>query len=210
MFHTDILDTKRHSLLTLIAQVGQGFYLAGGTALALQIGHRDSIDFDFFATGDIDTTALTERIEKVFVGHQVQKTQEEKNTLSVVIDNEVRLSFFGYHYPLLKETVDMDGICLASILDIGCMKLSAITGRSTLKDYVDLFIILKQLPLTELLASCSQKYPTLDHALILKSLVYFDDITPEPICFMPGFVVTSEEIESSLIAIVKDYLQSPK
>lgn len=206
MLHLEILDQKRQTLLPLVATAGQGFYLAGGTALALQLGHRDSIDFDFFVSEDIDTTELWGRIERVFLGHELQKTQDEKNTLSVTIDGEVRLSFFGYHYPLLETPLEENGLALASIHDIGCMKLSAITSRSTLKDYVDLYFILQHISLSALLSGCAQKYPTLDHTLILKSLVYFDDITAEPIRFMPGFTVTSEEIESSLTTIVKDFL----
>ncbi len=207
MLHLDILDTKRTALLPLIAKVGEGFYLAGGTALALQLGHRDSVDFDFFIENTVDTHTLWKKVEQIFIGHTVQKTQEEKDTLSCIIDGEIRLSFFGYQYPLLEPTLIDDGLVLASILDIGCMKLSAITSRSTLKDYVDLHIILQQTSLATLLEGCSRKYPTLDHALILKSLVYFDDIVSEPILFMPSFAVTIDIIESQITAIVQSYLK---
>ena len=208
MPHTEILDQRRQSLLPLIAQAGQNFYLAGGTALALQLGHRDSIDFDFFAARDIDTASLWQHIAEIFIGHNLLKTQDEKNTLSLIIDGEVRLSFFGYHYQLLEPTIPVSGLELASVLDIGCMKLSAITGRATQKDYVDLYFILKQTSLTALLDACSRKFPTLDEALILKSLVYFDDIETEPIRFMPGFVVDLSEIETHLTMVVKEHLKS--
>ncbi len=207
MVNLEILDTQRQSLLPKIVEVGQGFYLAGGTALALQLGHRDSIDFDFFTTGDVDTTSLWQQIETVFIGHHLQKTQEEKDTLSLVLDGDVRISFFGYHYPLLEPVIPANGLELASVLDIGCMKLSAITGRSTLKDYVDLYFIFKKMNLATLLEASSKKFPTLDQALILKSLVYFDDIEPEPIRFMPGFAVDLSEVETLLTRIVKEYLK---
>jgi Nucleotidyl transferase AbiEii toxin, Type IV TA system len=207
MPHLEILDQKRQALLPTIVAVGDSFYLAGGTALALQLGHRDSVDFDFFTNTDIDTVQLWHYITKVLPGHNLTKTQDETNTLSLVIDNEVRLSFFGYNYPLIEPTISFKGLALASIVDIGCMKLSAITSRSTLKDYVDLHLILQQISLAVLLEGCSRKYPTLDHALILKSLVYFDDIMLEPILFMPGFAVTIADIEAQITTVVQSYLK---
>ncbi len=207
MLHLEILNHKRQALLPKITEIGEGFYLAGGTALALQLGHRDSIDFDFFTNGDIDTTLLWQKLEQIFVDHQLQKTQDEINTLSLTIDGEIRLSFFGYHYPLLEETQSIEKLALASLLDIGCMKCSAITSRSTLKDYVDLYFIIKQISLTILLAGCVKKYPKLDETLVLKSLVYFADIAPEPILFMPGYELTLSEIESYLVTAVRTYLK---
>ena len=206
MFHYEILDSTRRRLLPQIAEVGNGFYLAGGTALALHLGHRDSVDFDFFFTGDIDTSKLYEKCEAIFVGEKLLKTQEEKNTLSLTIAEEVRLSFFGYHYPLIDAPVISNQLPLATPLDIGAMKLSAITGRSTLKDYVDLYFILQTITLPELLEVAAEKFPTLDQNLILKSLVYFADIDDEPILFMPGFETNQKTIEEFLRKTVENYL----
>ncbi len=208
MFYKNILDHKRQELLPQIASVAQGFYLAGGTSLALQLGHRDSIDFDFFTPGNIDTSNLYREIERVFSGHSLLKTQDEKDTLSLIIDNEIRLSFFGYPYALLSDLIIMDNISLASILDIGCMKLSAITSRSTLKDYVDLYFILKVITLDDLIAGCKQKFPTLDEALVLKSLVYTADIEIEPILFTNENTVTLVDINDFLATVVSYYLRS--
>ena len=208
MFHIEILDEKRRGLLPKVATVGESFYLAGGTALALQFGHRDSIDFDFFIHSDIDTDDLWGKCMDVFTGNHIQKTQEEKNTLSIIIDHQVRISFFGYHYPLLEQTHQQNGLSFATPLDIGCMKLSAITSRATSKDYIDLYFILQNYTLTALLKACSNKYPTLDQGLILKSLVYFADITAEPIRFMPGFEIPFTKVSSTLTDIVKQYWMS--
>ena len=205
MLHLEILDEKRRDLLPLIAKAGESFYLAGGTALALQIGHRDSIDFDFFKQNDIDTSILWSKLENIFTGHTLLKTQDEQNTLSCIIDGEIRLSFFGYTYPLADSLLEQNDFALASVLDIGCMKLSAITSRATLKDYVDLYFILKEISLPELLNACASKYPTLDHGLILKSLVYFDDLMPEPIIFMPGFETSLDEIKNNLLGVARAY-----
>ena len=85
MFY-NILDKKRLSILPLLNNFKKDFYLAGGTGLALQLGHRDSIDFDFFSKKDINTTELFLKIKQVFRGHKIKKVQEIKNTLTVFID----------------------------------------------------------------------------------------------------------------------------
>lgn len=205
MIHTEILDQKRINLLPSISVLACDFYLAGGTALALQLGHRDSIDFDFFTDKPINTEQLWTKIKAQFSSIPLQKTQEEINTLSCNIDDDVRLSFFSYPYPLILPTIDAENLQLASLEDIGAMKLSAITSRATRKDYVDLYFILQKHSLSSLLQYCTQKFPQLDHALILKSLVYFADLVEEPIAYMPEFVVSNEIIESFLMQTVQNY-----
>ena len=204
--HWNILDDTRTKLLPLLAFCTKaGFYLAGGTGLALQIGHRDSIDFDFFLVGDFDTAALIKKIEDAFSEHAISITQQEKNTVSCLIDERVQLSFFGHPYPVVKPLVKTEHFDIASIEDIGCMKLTAITGRSVEKDYVDLYFISQKIPLKELLSVSTQKYPTLDTSLILKSLVYFDDVLREPILFKEGHEVSFEVVKGALRKVVADY-----
>jgi hypothetical protein len=205
--HWGILDDARRAILPLLKEVAssEGFYLAGGTGLALQLGHRDSIDFDFFLPRDYDTNALITTLESVFATHSLSLTQHEKNTVSCLIDETIQLSFLGYAYPLIKAPVASEYFPLASIEDIGCMKLSAITGRSVEKDYVDLYFILKRIPLAELLALSVQKHPSLDSALILKCLVYFDDVQREPILFKEGHQVSFAEIQLFLETEATEY-----
>ena len=103
--------------------------------MALQIGHRDSADFDFFSQEDIHTKELFERLREIFEGHTLLKIDEEQRTLTVLIDGSIKVSFFTYTYKLIKQTTSDENITFASIEDIGCMKLSAITGRASNKDY---------------------------------------------------------------------------
>lgn len=206
MFHYDILDLERKEILPRLAVFKTQFYLAGGTALALQIGHRDSLDFDFFSKENIDTSKLFDEINEFFSGLEIIKTQEEKNTLSVNV-GQVKLSFLTYHYELVDKLIEVEFLNLASIKDIACMKLSAITSRCALKDYVDLYFILKQYKLEELLNSCKDKFSKLDIGLVLKSLVYFDDLIEEPIIFKEGNHVSLEEIKQKLGSEVKKYLE---
>lgn len=202
MFY-DILDKKRLELLPLFERFKDDFYLAGGTALALQIGHRDSVDFDFFSEKDINSKELFERLRDVFKGHVLLKIQEASNTLTVLIDSAIKVSFFSYKYKLIKKLINDRNLYLASIEDIGCMKLSAITGRASNKDYIDLYFILQHLALSDLLESARRKYPELDRNLILKSIVYFEDITPEKILFKNKNDVTFEAVKDKLMIEVK-------
>lgn len=206
--HLNILDDKRRAIIPLLQNLSSGgFYLAGGTGLALQIGHRDSVDFDFFKEGDYDVSELGDMLVSFFVSHTFVITVQEKNTLSCLIDDSIQLSFFGYHHSLLYPLLKTDYFDIASISDIGCMKLSAITSRWVEKDYVDLYFILQNISLTDLLLDCAKKFPTLDTGLILKSLVYFDDVLREPIMFKEGHDVSFETIQSFLQKTVKDYFK---
>ena len=137
----EILDKKRRDILSLLKNFKAEFYLAGGTGLALQLGHRDSIDFDFFSPKAIDTQKLYKKIQTVFADYKIKKVQEEKDTLTVIIAGKIKLSFFAYPYKLVGKPVSDEYLRVASVLDIACMKLSAIVSRATNKDYLDLYLI---------------------------------------------------------------------
>lgn len=203
MFY-NILDKKRLDLLPLFRNFKNTFYLAGGTSLALQIGHRDSVDFDFFSAEDIDTKELFERLREIFKEHKLLKIQEEPNTLTVLIDESVKISFFTYKYKLIDKTIGDENLTYASIQDISCMKLSAITGRASNKDYVDLYFILKIFSLSDLLNKSHRKHPQLDMNLILKSLVYFEDVMLDKIIFKNGNDIAFKEVKKSLKSKVKN------
>jgi len=202
MFY-NILDKKRLDVLPLFKNFKNNFYLAGGTSLALQIGHRDSIDFDFFTEEDINTKELFERLRKIFEGHKLLNIQEESNTLTLLIDGSVKISFFTHKYKLIDKTISDKNLTYASIGDIGCMKLSTITGRASNKDYVDLYFILKFFSLSNLLDKARRKYPQLDRNLILKSLVYFEDIMQEKIMFKNYNGIAFEDVKKRLKSEVK-------
>lgn len=207
MFY-NILDKKRIDILPLFQSFKNDFYLAGGTSLALQIGHRDSVDFDFFIEKDLNTGKLFEELRKIFEGHKLLKIQEETNTLTVLIDSSIKVSFFTYRYKLIDKIISDENFTFASVADIGCMKLSAITGRATSKDYIDLYFILKQLSLPDLLDKVRKKYPELDQNLILKSLVYFEDIITEKMIFKNNNSIAFEEVKEKLKSAVKNLVNS--
>src|SRR3989344_9365292 len=202
MFY-DILDKERMSVLPKLAFLKDRFYLAGGTGLALQIGHRDSVDFDFFTKENFDTFNLYKELLEVFGQENVVKTLEEKGTLSIILNEKIKLSFFSWPYRLLEPLIKEEFLDTAGIIDIGCMKLSAVTGRAVEKDYIDLYFILKQISLTTLLSKAKEKMPDLDYNLILKSIIYFDDVVKENIIFKHNRDVSFDEIKGFLEAEVK-------
>lgn len=202
--HFDILSHERQALLPLLSPLKSRFYLAGGTALALQKGHRDSIDFDFFTDQPFNPTQLQQEMASLLESHTVTVTQAAPNTLGSLVDSTIRLSFMTYQYPLIEPLLDSPSLKLASVLDIGCMKLSAIISRSTLKDYVDLYTILQDVNLDTLLKATQQKFPSVDPNVMLKALVYFDDVQEEPIAFQPGFAVERTTIETFLQTKVRE------
>ena len=161
------------------------FYLAGGTGLALQIGHRISRDLDFFTEHHFEVDDLVQRLGSL---GRFQLEMKEAQTIVGVL-HETKLSFLGYPYPLLESPIGMRDIRIAGISDIACMKIDAISSRGTKRDFIDLFFILQTLSFEESIRLFQTKYATIGYNLmhIKKSLVYFDDADPDP---MPDMLAT--------------------
>jgi predicted nucleotidyltransferase component of viral defense system len=105
---------------------------------------------------------------------------------------------------LLKEKIDTEFLSLASMEDIACMKLSAILSRATIKDYIDIYYILKKIKLADLIVLVKKKYPNIDNGLILKSLVYFKDIKNEKIIFKNNKKIEFDKVKKFLIKKVRE------
>ena len=149
------------------------FYLAGGTSLALQIGHRKSIDLDLFLQNDFDNNYLLEFLEQNF---NFKLDYSATNTLKGSIDN-VKIDLISHKYPLVKPILQDDNIFLYSLEDIAAMKLNAIAGNGTRsKDFIDIYFLLKQFSVSELLGFYKTKYKTRNLLHVIKSLNYFEDI----------------------------------
>lgn len=180
-FHPEILSPKQLKTLRLLGPeiTAQGFYLGGGTALALQLGHRRSIDFDWFLEGRIpDPLLLSREIQETL---PFLTTRIEPRTLFGTV-NGVRVSFFEFRYPMLDPAVPWPAYeCrLASLRDIACMKLSAIVQRGSKKDFVDLFALGQDgFQLAEMLGWYRTKFSIEDIGHVLYALAYFDDADAE-------------------------------
>ncbi|MCB4756840.1 MAG: nucleotidyl transferase AbiEii/AbiGii toxin family protein [Elusimicrobia bacterium] len=158
------------------------FYLAGGTALALQYGHRISVDLDFFSeTNDLDFSNRQPLIQDLLsAGSQIE--EEKDGTVHARLEG-AHMSFFRYKYPLLKPLRLWEGIPIAHPLDIGLMKMGAIIGRGSRKDFLDFYVIMKDLgSLPIFFRASKKKFPgVLDFPLqASKALVYFQDADEEP------------------------------
>jgi hypothetical protein len=181
-WHPEVLGIKQKNVLKTIGPflTGREFYLAGGTAVALHLGHRHSVDFDWFTEKAI---ADPLRLAKELDDNQmpISKTGIDRGTLHGFMTG-VRVSFIEYHYPLLVEPFLLAeyGCLLASLDDLSCMKLSAIAQRGSKKDFVDIYFLgMMHRPVAEMLALYRQKFGVQDVTSVLYGLVYFDDADRE-------------------------------
>jgi len=178
------------------------FYLSGGTALSLQIGHRESEDLDFFCEKDFDPKQIETDL-RCF--GPLKETELDKNTLNTYL-NGVKLQFLGYPYRLIKPLVDWQGIKLSSVIDIACTKLQTVGMRGNKKDFIDIYFLLEIFSLEDLFKALGKKYPEAGYNIthILKSLVYFEDAEEQPMPKMHK-EVDWEIVKNKLIDIVKKY-----
>lgn len=181
----EVLDPPALAVFEALRQlpIWSEFYLAGGTGLALQIGHRVSVDFDLFSARDPwDRSGLSALQQRLAACGPVEVVGEAVGTLKLAVRG-VPVSFFSYDPPLLEPPVPEGGIALASRLDIGVMKLAAVVGRGGKKDFVDLYALAQEgLALETILEASARKFPQArDFAMqALRALAYFDDADPEP------------------------------
>jgi len=119
----DILDKKRKEILPRLKIFSSSFYLAGGTGLALQLSHRDSVDFDFFTSKNFDNAKLFETIKKQFANYKIKKIQDESGTLSIILSSKIKISFFYFSNKLIDKKVKTEYFDIASIRDIAAMKM---------------------------------------------------------------------------------------
>jgi len=153
------------------SEVFSDFLLVGGTSLALQIGHRNSVDLDFFGDVEIDVDLFRKEISKY---GEFNILKQSKNILIASI-NGIKTDFVHYNYPLVAEYKEIDGIRLISKQDIAAMKLNAISGRGSKKDFIDLYFLLKEFSLPQMIDFYLQKYHDGSKFLVAKSLAYFAD-----------------------------------
>ncbi len=153
------------------------FYLTGGTALALQLGHRISLDFDFYTKEEFDPETLLQNFQKHF--KNVQLIRKVKNTLILSIDN-IEVSLFSYPYPLISPLVKIPEVNLASMEDICAMKIVAIIQRGTQRDFIDIYFLIRNFGLERIFTLAQEKYKGLfNKYLALQSLTYFIDADKE-------------------------------
>ena len=181
------LETVESSTLELLKKlqrlpVLEQTRLVGGTALALQLGHRKSIDLDFFGTVDCEAEYLRESI----AGIASLTILKESPHIHIYIVDGIKVDIVNYKYPWLDDVVLEQGLRLASVSDIAAMKITAIIGRGTKKDFIDIAFLLHHFSLEEILHFYAAKYNDSSVFMAMTSLAYFDDAEADP---MPDMFV---------------------
>lgn len=186
---THVLAPATATLFSLLSQTEwvKSFYLGGGTAITLHLGHRQSVDLDFFSPAPFETAILRQHLEKV---GSFSLDSEAEGTLHGTLLG-VKVSFLKYEYPLLRPLKEIESINVADIVDLACMKLDAISSRGKKRDFVDLYAIIqqRQLSLESIFACFDEKFANLHYNTchLLKSLTYFKDADgdPDPVFIAP-------------------------
>jgi hypothetical protein len=196
--YLNILNQNQTDLLPFIAGFRKEFYMVGGTAIALHIGHRRSIDFDLFKNGTIKPKTIAKKFEEK--GEKVIITLNIDGQLNLVC-REVKFTFFEYEFEIPHDLLIENYITIPNLLDLAAMKAYALGRRSKWKDYVDLYFILKDhYPVEIISGRAKELYKDLfSEKLFRGQLNYFVGINyDEQIEYMPGFYIPDEEIKAFL------------
>ena len=196
--HAEVLTADQHGLLPVLKLFRKEFYLVGGTAIALQFGHRRSIDFDMFTLKPFGSKRVLNVLAKA--GKEVVVTRRVSEQLNLVID-DVKMTFFEYPYAV-EATVCDDVFRMPDLLSLAAMKAFALGRRSKWKDYVDLFFLLRdRFKLAEIERQAVKIFGDEFSAKLFRAqLAFHADIDySETVDFMPGFAVDPETIRAFLV-----------
>ena len=198
----NVLTPEQLSMARKLFPKTQEFYLAGGTALALQIGHRRSVDFDLASSEPLRTFDLERRI--MTEGLKIQSVFTATGDEFSMLIEETKITFFYFPFPIHPRILWQTGrIKLPEIDELGAMKAYALGRRSQWKDYVDLFFLLKfKLSIDEIIAKAKDLFSThFNTKLFREQLCYFDDIDSSESIDYLDYAPEADEIKSFLEAI---------
>ncbi len=197
--HLEILNKEQLDLLPFIKKYTKSYYLVGGTAIALHIGHRRSIDYDLFTGGEVKALNIKKQVAVSGFSSNVlvQKTDQIHFTI-----NRVKLTFFEFPFFVPADNYYENYFRIPDLIDLAAMKAFALGDRGKWKDYVDIYIIVKNhFSIQEICNKAKVLFTgVFNPALFCKQLCYFDDISfEEQVEFMPGFEVSENEVKEFLI-----------
>jgi hypothetical protein len=196
---TEIFSERQKELLPCIAQFKRSFYLVGGTAIALLLGHRRSIDFDLFSLVPLRKAAIKKKLWQL--PYKKALIFEDTDQLHLYI-NEVKITFFNYPYPV-EHPVKLDKvISLPALLSLAAMKAFALGRRAKWKDYVDLYFLIKNhFSIWEIAMEAGKLFQAqFSEKLFREQLAFHKDIDyREEVEFMEGYQTGQEEIKAFLI-----------
>ncbi len=180
LFWNIVTDEMRVALTGFLhSGLGDRFYLAGGTALSLQISHRLSVNLDFFSPTE-DIPSIRTELEHALKPLQAIHASSAWGNL-IYLAHGVRMGFYGYGFPLVAPLVETDGLRLASVEDIALMKLDTLLSHASRKDFYDLYFICQTIPLTKVFNKANLKYPSVRDFEVqtTKRLVFFENAEKE-------------------------------
>jgi hypothetical protein len=197
--HREILTKKQIELLPVVQMFSKNFGLVGGTAIALQIGHRHSIDFDLFAEKPFSNFNIKKRISKHTRIRDIFKDEEGQYTFVI---NDVQFTFFHYPYKINFYKKFEDIIKLPDLLTLAAMKAFALGRRAKWKDYVDLYFVIRDHHSVKDIIKRGHKMfgHEFNEKLFRSQLAYFGDVNySEEVEYLPSFVVSDKKIKKALV-----------
>jgi hypothetical protein len=199
--HQEIFSKEQQELLSFIQSFKSKFYLVGGTAIALQIGHRKSIDFDLFCRKPFSIATIHKKVVDFNLNH---KTLFRSDDQIHYIINGVKITFFYYPFSIPSEVNLGKVISMPDLLSLSAMKAFALGRRAKWKDYVDLYFLLKHhVSITTVSEKAKELFGgEFSSKLFRQQLAYFNDIDyQEEVFYLPGFEVSEEEVKDFLVEI---------
>jgi hypothetical protein len=197
--HLNILSDRQNELLSFISGFRRNYYLVGGTAIALHIGHRRSIDYDLFTAKTLNKSLIKRKIFEQKYGKQL--LFEDIDQMHFLL-NDVKITFFNYPYPIKHDEMVKRFISMPSLITLSAMKAFALGRRAKWKDYVDLYFILKDYySIKDISTEANIIFGDLfSEKLFREQMSFHEDIDySEPVEYLPGFEVTEKEIKDFLI-----------
>ncbi|MBI3630963.1 MAG: nucleotidyl transferase AbiEii/AbiGii toxin family protein [Candidatus Sungbacteria bacterium] len=202
--HPEALTEKGKEIFAKLPAFAE-YYLAGGTALALHLGHRRSFDFDLFSSGSIPRELLL-KVRRIFGAAVAAPSVNNPDELTVFVEG-VKVTFLCYPFPLLTDVAWYEGMRLLSVRELAVTKAYTIGRRGTYKDYVDLYAILagRHTSLEAIIDLAKQKYlDEFNARLFLEQMIYLDDIEDTDIFFL-GMSISKDDIQAFFESCVRDF-----
>ena len=197
--HKEILADAQIALLPMLQSFSQDFGLVGGTAIALHIGHRQSIDFDLFTNKPFENLKIRKEILR---WSKIEAVLQDENEQYTIVAGGVKITFLLYPFKIAVTKIFDAVIPLPDMITLAAMKAYAFGRRSKWKDYVDLYFILKNHHTMKEIAQKAEELFGVEYneKLFRVQLAYFEDIDyTEKIMYMPGFETNDEVIKKMLI-----------
>lgn len=199
--HLEILNEDQKKLIPLVSQFGRQYYLVGGTALALQWGHRRSIDFDLFRQDSFDGKRIMRKVSQDWRVEAVYVSSKDELTMRV---EGVKMTWYRYEFEIPLTVKWPEVIKMPDPLHIAAMKAYALGHRAKWKDYVDLYFAFQKYSLREVVDLATKLFGEglFDERLLREQLAYYEDVSfKEEVEFMSGWEVSEEEVKRFLTEV---------